>query len=460
MSLVLIPGAYGIITGGGGTSISTNNAESVSSGAFEANIVGFKNFVFSNRPVTFDDTRFVDDGTHHVDIKLGVDNGQVNRYTSFSRLPNIKMGNVNPSGEVYLKDNLDIRNADKITVETNARIGPEIAPSASSSVAIQVDRSGSIGALFKGTTEAKAGVNTQATLYGHVDGALKSTGTAYDGITTANEQGDSLGAPIKANLYLKALSDSPSVSGAGTFYVDTTWNGKIQDAVNAAWDGDTIKVSPGTYTENVQIDKSLAVKGAGATETIVNGHQAGSVFTIGESNKDVQVTLSGLSITGGSKWYSYGEGGGILNYGKLDLEEVEIFNNYADLGGGIYNHGLLNLISGSIHDNSAIRDGGGIRNGGTLFIDGGSIYKNTANWGGGIYDYGTLTMDDGTISGNSAGMGGGICIDRGGTATINGGSITLNNAWYGGGIYIGSIGTNSLILNGGTITGNTPQDVY
>lgn len=239
---------------------------------------------------------------------------------------------------------------------------------------------------------------------------------------------------------------------------------KIQDGVNLASSGGKVDVAAGTFTENVQIDRSLTVNGAGAGSTIVDGNQAGSVFTIGESDKDVQVTLSGLSITGGSKWYTDGNGGGILNYGKLDLVEVEIFNNYADLGGGICSFGRLNLISGSIHDNSAIRDGGGIRNGGTLFIEGGSIYKNTANWGGGIYDYGTLTMNGGNISGNSAAgwaaNGGGICIDRGGTATINGGSITLNNAVRGGGIYRGYIGTNTLILNGGNITGNTPQDVY
>jgi len=326
--------------------------------------------------------------------------------------------------------------------------------------------SGAGGDLGYTGSAIKTSGSAQVTQNGHVTGSFTSTSSATGAspVTRTSDYGTDFDLNIKATK-----GSSADTFGHLGYYVDgaKTWQGSpmtIQGGVNAAQSGDIINVAAGEYLENVVIDKSLDIVGEGATETIVNGHQAGSVFTIGESNKDVQVTLSGLSITGGSKWYVYGMGGGILNYGKLDLEKVEIFNNYADLGGGIYNCGLLNLISGSIHDNSAIRDGGGINNGGTLFIDGGSIYKNTANWGGGIYDYGTLTMDGGTISGNSAdgwaANGGGICIDRGGTATINGGSITLNNAWRGGGIYRGYIGTNSLILNGGTITGNTPQDVY
>jgi hypothetical protein len=345
MALALIPGAYGTIIGGGGTSVSSNSAGSSAGGNFEASNTGFASLASSKGLVTFDDTRFVDDGTHHVDIKLEVDNGRVNKYST-SYKP--KKGNILPTNKVGIIDTLDITNADLIKVQTNARIGPIATPSSSSSIEIQVDRAGSIGAAFKGTTEANAGTNTQATLKGHVEGALKSTGTAYDGTITANEQGDSLGAPIKADLNLKAMTGSTSVRGAGIFYVDTSWNGKIQDAVNAAWDGDTIKVSPGTYTENVKIDKSLAVNGAGACKTIVNGDTDGdsvgdgSVFTI---LPNVDVSLSDMTITNGKANY----GGGIFNDppplkvgSTLTLNKVLITRNTALYGGGFFNdHGTI-----------------------------------------------------------------------------------------------------------------------
>ena len=56
-------------------------------------------------------------------------------------------------------------------------------------------------------------------------------------------------------------------------------NAKIQDGVTLAFSGGTVNLAAGTYKENVQIDKSLTVKGAGATQTIVDGNKGGSVFS-------------------------------------------------------------------------------------------------------------------------------------------------------------------------------------
>ena len=36
---------------------------------------------------------------------------------------------------------------------------------------------------------------------------------------------------------------------------------RIQDAINAAWDGDTIHIAPGTYYENLIVDRDLMLVG-------------------------------------------------------------------------------------------------------------------------------------------------------------------------------------------------------
>ena len=60
------------------------------------------------------------------------------------------------------------------------------------------------------------------------------------------------------------------VVGAGVGAAATTWTvdddggadfTKIQDAVDAASDGDTIRVGAGTYVENVNVTKSLILRG-------------------------------------------------------------------------------------------------------------------------------------------------------------------------------------------------------
>jgi hypothetical protein len=138
--------------------------------------------------------------------------------------------------------------------------------------------------------------------------------------------------------------------------------------VDASESGDAVNVAPGTYYENVQIDKSLTVKGAGASETIVDGRQSGSVFTVGKNNPDVTVTLSDMAIQGGTGTSidlggnsQYFVGGGIWNAGRLTVARSTISGNSASNGGGIYNYnGTVNLESGSIDHNIANLNGGGI----------------------------------------------------------------------------------------------------
>ena len=91
----------------------------------------------------------------------------------------------------------------------------------------------------------------------------------------------------------------------------------IQGALNAAHDGDAIKVAAGTYTGPITITKTVRLTGAGAGATVIRG--GGPVVTVGTvgAASEPTVTIAGVKITGGRTSTSFGEaflafGGGVF----------------------------------------------------------------------------------------------------------------------------------------------------
>jgi hypothetical protein len=176
----------------------------------------------------------------------------------------------------------------------------------------------------------------------------------------------------------------------------------VQLAIDAAEDGDTIVICPGTFAGDLLIEKDLRLVGAGAAATILQGTGTASVVLV-EANT---VDLANLHITGGISMY----GGGIENAGStLTLTNVLVSENAAEFsGGGIFNNDVLNLINSEVRGNQATY-GGGIYNlsgsGNTVTADSASrMTGNTAsNTGGGIYnDNGTVLLaSSANVSGNS-----------------------------------------------------------
>ncbi|NOJ29903.1 MAG: hypothetical protein DA328_07035 [Nitrososphaeraceae archaeon] len=79
----------------------------------------------------------------------------------------------------------------------------------------------------------------------------------------------------------------------------------IQSAIDAANEGDIIKVLPGTYTEQITINKSLTILGSGAKSTIIEAPPSGELEPntaelpyIVEINNDATVKMKGLTIKG------------------------------------------------------------------------------------------------------------------------------------------------------------------
>ncbi len=240
---------------------------------------------------------------------------------------------------------------------------------------------------------------------------------------------------------------APNGADSGSCAVQTSPCQTIAYALTQA-NGDTVHIAAGTYLENITIDKSVTLQGAGQGMTIIDGNASDTVVTIGAA-QTIHVTLADLTITNGAG----STGGGILNSPQAvtnsltTLNRVTVSNNDATDGGGIFNglDGALSLNNSTVSNNTAacgFCDGGGIYNAGGLVtvtssvVSGNGISVN----GGGIYNEGELELYDSVVSKNVAIFGGGI-QNFGSNATttlirsiVEGGDPT-GDAIFGGGIY-------------------------
>ena len=211
----------------------------------------------------------------------------------------------------------------------------------------------------------------------------------------------------------------------------------------------TIKLPAGDLeVPGAELDLPTNVVGAGASQTALDG---GGIEQVVNVDSSATVTLSNLAITGGMSGpppactpvvgtpcggQDGGDGGGIMNLGKLTLNEVTVSGNQTTAGSeGSYEpqHICFDcLVVPSL-------DGG---NGGS---------------GGGIYNAGgaTLTVDDSTITGNRTGAGAPGTEGFAGSGTNAGPGIdggAGGDGGYGAGIYNAQNAT--LTLTNSTVSDN------
>ena len=145
--------------------------------------------------------------------------------------------------------------------------------------------------------------------------------------------------PVKSELRANStLSIIVNASGEG----DHT---HIQLAIDRAGEGDTILVEPGTYFEQVIIDKSVNLIGAGCENTLIDGEGEINVITITAD----RVNVTGFSITNSSIDWSWQDD---LNNGAIFVDNVNsctISNN--TIAGNCFGVRMEDAECNSILDN-------------------------------------------------------------------------------------------------------------
>jgi hypothetical protein len=256
------------------------------------------------------------------------------------------------------------------------------------------------------------------------------------------------------------LGSQSALADAGIHYVAPAGNcggatpcyATVQAAVDAATDGDEIRVAAGTYSDVndrgglkqvVYIDKTVTIRGGystadwnlpnpAANPATLDARRAGRVLYI---TGVITPTIEGLHVTGGD---AKGLGGGLSG---------------DDAGGGIY----IDRASAAVDDsvitgNVAYRGGGLWLESCAARLYANSIISNTASWaGGGLWlNRSPALLHDNRVVGNDASYGGGLLLLYS-QATLSHNAITGNRAE-------GEGGGASLVVSNATLLGNLFAD--
>ena len=221
-----------------------------------------------------------------------------------------------------------------------------------------------------------------------------------------------------------------------------------------------INVAAGTYTENLTVNRSVTIIGAGKGSTFIDGGGVGRVFSI--SFDALNFVLSDVTVQNGNGAGGSGQGGGLENWtatGTIHIRNSEFRNNSAGFGGAImHGGGASTIVNTTFTSNSSVTSGGAVYNGGTLSMTNAEFLSSSSASGGAIYNEntngsGVLNIMATLFQGSTASEFGGAIENR---ATLNVAHSTIYNntgTRGGGGIYNG-FGATADIYNS-TIFGNT-----
>ncbi|MHC4945331.1 MAG: right-handed parallel beta-helix repeat-containing protein, partial [Planctomycetota bacterium] len=258
---------------------------------------------------------------------------------------------------------------------------------------------------------------------------------------------------MKTTIILVAVLSLPVLAFSATLNVPGDYL-TIQEAIDAAVNGDTVLVAPGTYVENIDfLGKAITVMSSdGADITIIDGNYTASVVTF-QSGEGPGSVLEGFTLTNGlgnddPVWGRVG--GGVYCFQSSPLiTKCTIKENAAEsAGGGIYCGDNANpaISMNLIMNNSGGFGGGGIfcresspDIAGNIIIGNSSSYldNRTPPPGGGIYlETSSSSITNNIIMENVAGFGGGMYTTASSPTLIN---CTFSGNWAtyssGGGMY-------------------------
>ena len=223
----------------------------------------------------------------------------------------------------------------------------------------------------------------------------------------------------------------------------------------------------------LEIPRSITIAGPGADRITIDANGRSRVLDIETEAADV--TISGLTITGGQTTGEEEKGGGIRfnpsESSSLTIRDAVITGNRttgrSSEGGGLYaSSGNVALINSSVSGNNTVGnsvDGGGIASGrADLSLTGSTVSGNSTDgsysFGGGIYAFrGSVTLTNSTLALNHAsGRGGGLWFEDSVTRIISSTIAGNTSAAAEGGIGLQADDSGeSLTVINSIIAGNT-----
>jgi predicted outer membrane repeat protein len=278
-----------------------------------------------------------------------------------------------------------------------------------------------------------------------------------------------MAATAAAATYNVTRTDDPDNGTGNCASTDTSCSlREALNVVNAGSGGDTIAVRAGTYAISstlgaLQINKDVAIQGAGAGSTTLDGGGATQIIAISGGT----VSISGVTLSHGIG--SGARGGAIQNESTLTLtSDVLSANTSTGAGGAIDSEGTLTVQNSTFSGNSSHDYAGAINTEGGIGAQALNVTNTTfsgnqtGNRGGGAISVSessglpTVTIAKSLFTGNSTttgGAGGAIIFGGPGTYQISDSTFTGNHADGNGGA-ISASNTGSILIND-TLSGNS-----
>jgi hypothetical protein len=260
-------------------------------------------------------------------------------------------------------------------------------------------------------------------------------------------------ASSETNAVETALTPSNVITVTNT---NDSGPGSLRQALADASDGDTIDfnlIYPATITlssDQLVVDKSVAISGPGASNLAVDGDVIYRVFYV---NGGLTVTISGLTFSNG---HAVGNGGAIYNdHATLTVTNCTLSSSYSEESGGAIcnDHGTVIATNCTISKNFSDFFGGG-------------IYNDGSGGGNATLRINNSTLSDNDTDGNVAGIlndgsGGGnatLTISNSTSLSVSISIVLMSNDGGGGGAATFDL-TDTILKSGGVTIENVSGTV-
>ena len=137
-------------------------------------------------------------------------------------------------------------------------------------------------------------VDTAVTTSKLADAAITTAKIADSAVTSDKISGTISADKIETYAGIKVVHTG-KVDGINTF-------NSINAAVEAAPDNSLIKIMPGSYTEDITLQKRITFEGSGIGLTYIYGNVYGSSYSSQGTFKDISVIGTTINVLGGYPW--------------------------------------------------------------------------------------------------------------------------------------------------------------